>query len=448
MILLQNPTIESFAGYLQTMVASGDIEADSYPPISVVEEKDYYPVSSAQKRMFIIDQMENDSISYNIYRAAMIEADVDFERFERVLNTLINRHESLRTHFDFIQGEPVQVVNKKIDFNIEYMEADENTLKDVIYSFKRPFDLAKAPLFRVGLVKLNDGKYLLLYDMHHIITDGLSMEVFLDEFGKIYKGEKLNELLIQYKDFSQWQNELNKSEFMKKQEEYWLSTLSGELPLLQLPTDFARPEIKSVKGSRISMMADKKLVKDIYRFATDTNTTIYMLLFAAYNIMLSKYSAQEDSIIGTPIAGRSVGEIEKIIGMFVNTMAIRNYPEQNKKLSDFLEEVKKNALNSYINQDYQFEELVSKLNLKRDSSRNPLFDVFFVLQNLDEKDEEIDEFKCEFYEMEENISSFDITLEVRPKGNDLRFNMEYCTELFKKETDERVLARLCCFWKR
>lgn len=438
--LLQYPTIEALVVYLQETGSESEVsDEEVYPSIVPVEEREYYPVSSAQKRMFILDQFEGDSTSYNIYRAALIQNDFDVERFENILKTLVDRHESLRTTFEFINGEPVQKINKEVSFEIQYMKAEENSVDELIMRFKRPFNLSKAPLFRIGLVKLTNGKSLLLYDMHHIITDGLSMEIFIEDFINLYKGVRLKEMLYQYKDFSEWQNKILQSSLIKKQERYWVDAFSGDIPVLRLPTDYQRPLIKSYEGDRVSVFADKELTSLLYKYSIKTKTTLYMVLLASFNVLLSKYAAQEDIIIGTPIAGRHDADLEKIIGMFVNTLAMRNYPKSEKTFSQFLEEIRINALDAYKNQDYQFEELTSQLNIERDLSRNPLFDVMFALQNLGIKDEAIDDFNCTFYEFGDNTSNFDLTLEVYPKKETLRFNMEFCTKLFKTETINRML---------
>ena len=282
-----------------------------------------------------------------------------------------------------IDGEPVQRVHKELDFKLSYTETKEEDIPSIIEEFIRPFDLSKAPLLRIGLAKVSEHKHIFLFDMHHIISDGISMNILIKEFISLYGGEKLPELKIQYKDFSAWQNELFKTEGIKKQEEYWLNTFSGEIPVLNMPTDYPRPAVQSFEGDSIDFNVDSELTKELNKLAAETGSTLYMVLLAAYNVLLSKYTGQEDIVVGSPIAGRQHADLDNIIGMFVNTLAMRNFPESSKTFKEFLAEVKDNALRAYENQDYQFEELVEKLNIPRDMSRNPLFDTMFVMQNTD-----------------------------------------------------------------
>ncbi|EKN37622.1 putative non-ribosomal peptide synthase, partial [Clostridium botulinum CFSAN001627] len=209
-------------------------------------------------------------------------------------------------------------------------------------------------------------------DMHHIISDGVSMNILIKEFKDIYNGKNLEPLKLQYKDFAAWQNNFLKSDLMKKQEEYWLSRFSDEIPILNIPTDYERPAIKSFDGDSISFKVNEEITEKLRELAKETGSTIHMILLSAFNILLSKYSGQEDIIVGVPIAGRSNADLENIMGMFVNTLALRNKLEGDKKYIDFLNEVKENSLRAYENQSYQFEALIEKLNLKLDASRNPL----------------------------------------------------------------------------
>ncbi|MCP4151785.1 MAG: hypothetical protein GY757_28840, partial [bacterium] len=260
-------------------------------------------------------------------------------------------------------------------------------------AFSRPFDLTQAPLFRVGMLTLKEtpgdtatgtmrqaGQYLLL-DMHHIITDGTSQQVLIKEFLTINNGATLSPLKLQYRDYAKWQNSRKQKELMKRQEKTWLKIFPGEIPLLALPTDYPRPEIQSFEGDNIYIILNKNETGNLKRVAKENETTLYMTILSIYTILLSKLSGQEDIIVGTPTAGRRHADLESIIGMFVNTLAIRNYPEGTKTITEYLGEVKENTLQAFENQEYQFEELVEKLSLKRDTGRNPLFDVMFNLLN-------------------------------------------------------------------
>jgi hypothetical protein len=272
-----------------------------------------------------------------------------------------------------------------------------------------------------------------MVDFHHIVVDGVSSSILLKEFMELYKGENLVEPALQYKDYSEWQNSLEEKGGIKEQEEYWLKRLEGEVPVLNIQTDYERPRVKSYEGNRINFTIDKELTYKLNKIAKDTGTTLYMVLLGAYNVLLSKYSGQEDIIVGTAHAGRSQADLDSVVGMFVNTVALRNYPKGSKSFREFLEEVKNNTLRDFENTDYQFENLINKLDIKRDSSRNPLFDVMFVLENIDFNLKEVSE-KVEQIISEFNISKFDLTLTAVETGSGISFSLEYCSKLFKNET--------------
>ncbi|MCR3761958.1 polyketide synthase, partial [Clostridium felsineum] len=218
------------------------------------------------------------------------------------------------------------------------------------------FDLKKAPLFRVELVENKEKTYLLI-DMHHIISDGVSMGILINEFAELYNGGSLKPLKLQYKDFTAWQNTFLKSEEIKKQEKYWINRFSDEVPVLNMPNDYERPVLKSFEGESVEFKINKNLTKELRSLTQRMGMTMHMLLLSAFNILLSKYTGQEDIVIGTPIAGRPHIDLQNIVGMFVNTLALRNKPEGDKKYIDFLKEVRENSLKAYENQSYQIEDL-------------------------------------------------------------------------------------------
>ncbi|MGN4562436.1 condensation domain-containing protein, partial [Bacillus cereus group sp. MYBK5-2] len=224
---------------------------------------------------------------------------------------------------------------------------------------------------------------VLLFDIHHIISDGISTNLIIKEFIQLYKGELQPPLQIQYKDYAVWQQIEMQSERMRRQEAYWLNMFDGEIPTLELPIDYERPSVRSYEGDTVEFTIDKEISDGLKEIEKQTGATLYMVLLAAYTTLLAKYSGQEDIIVGTPIAGRTHADLEPIIGMFVNTLAIRNYPEGDKTFYMYVQEVKETMLNAYENQEYPFEELVQKVNIKRDMSRNPLFDTMLVLQNTE-----------------------------------------------------------------
>ncbi len=410
-----------------------------YSAIEPVEEMDTYPASSAQKRLYILYQLNQNSLSYNMPLVMLIKDKLDQERFKIAVDRLIARHEALRTSFEMIDGEVVQRIHKEVDFKIGYQELVTNKSKDqIVEEFIKPFDLSTAPLLRIEMMKVED-EHLLMIDMHHIISDGVSRDILFSELVKFYNGQELPELRIQYKDFAGWQNKLLESDKMLKQEEYWLGTFAAEvdeIPVLNLPTDYPRPLVMNYQGARHHFKIDQELTVKLNKLAQKKGATLFMVLLSAYNIVLSKYSGQEDIIVGSPIAGRPHADLEKIMGIFINTLAHRNRPEGIKTISEFLTEVKENSLLAYDNQDYQFEMLVEKIDLERDLSRNPLFNVIFGLQNFERSNISVKGFAP--YPNKKVMARFDLSLNAVERENGLNFGVTYRKDLFKIETIERL----------
>jgi amino acid adenylation domain-containing protein len=366
-----------------------------------------------------------------------LKDEVGKERLEQIFKYLIKRHESFRTSFHIINQEPVQRVHEELEFKIEILGVRDQGA--MISGFIRPFDLSKAPLLRAGLVNTREGNYFLLVDMHHIIMDAVSMDLLRGELMKLYGGGQgaLPALNLQYKDYSEWQQSERARGALKAQEEYWLKIFAGELPVLRLPMDFPRPLVQSFEGNMVDFPLDKKEVKGIKELASKSDSTLYIVLLALFNIMLFKLSGQEDIIVGSPVAGRSHADLQQIIGMFVNTLVIRNYPSGEKTVTAFIQEVKASALGAFDNQDYPFEDLVEKLAIVRDTSRNPVFDVMFALQNLTEQGKVFDQ-NIDGYES--RVAKFDLILLALENKEKLVFSLEYCTRLFKEGTIERFIG--------
>ncbi|MFZ5985739.1 MAG: condensation domain-containing protein, partial [Bacillota bacterium] len=441
--LIKLAAIRELAGYIKTA------EKSVYSPVKPAAESPYYIVSPAQMRLFALDRVEDAGTSYNIPVVMIIEGSLEIPKLEEAFKALVIRHETLRTSFEVVDGQPAQRIHKQVDFSVETVceitdsdkEARDN-IEDKIDSamekFIKPFDLTKAPLIRVGLVKISKYRHILLLDMHHIISDGTSMGTLVKDFVSLYRGEKLQELRVQYKDYIQWRNDIFEKEALRRQEDYWLNRFSGEVPVLSLPLDFLRPSIRSFDGDRIGFSIDKDLKDKLKKLGAAKGASLYMVLLAAYNVLLSKYSDQEDIVVGSPAAGRRHPDVENTVGMFVNTLPLRNFPAGGKNFSLFLDQVRKDTLMAYENQDYQFDQLVEKLGIRRDMSRNPLFDTMFVLQNMEIPEFEIEGLKFINYEVKNKAAKFDITLEAVENQEGIRFNLEYCTRLFKRETIERL----------
>ncbi|NIM10484.1 MAG: amino acid adenylation domain-containing protein [Candidatus Aminicenantes bacterium] len=438
--VFRTPTIRGLAQHIEESVE------EAFVSIQPVEEKEHYILSSAQRRIFILSQVDENSITYNIPSIVGLEGVIHLDWLEAALRQLIRRQEILRTSFHTIHREPRQRIHPvdEISFAIEYIEyldSPASTVKDFI----RPFDLSRAPLMRVGLIKTDEKNHVLVVDMHHIITDGTSLGIFVRELLAFYSGQQLPELRLRYKDFAEWQTGVQRSEdldkSMKKQEQYWLKQFEGDIPQLAMSTDFPRPPVQSFEGNTIVFEIDTHWTAEIRELVRETGTTIYMVLLAIFNILLSKYSIQDDIVVGTGVAGRRHADLQNLIGMFVNMLPMRNYPREEKCFNEFLQEVKKNAVDAFENQEYQFEELVDKLDIPRDSSRNPIFDVEFTLQNTEavEMNISIPDIQLRPFEaIEIEKTKFDLVLQAGEGQGKIYLSLSYSTKLFKRSTAEKM----------
>jgi amino acid adenylation domain-containing protein len=423
-------------------------EKNIYLDIKPLEKQHDYPLSSAQKRLFFLEQFEHIRTTYNISGIYKIEGPLDKERFEKAVKSLVERHQPLRTSFHLLAKEPVQRVHEAgaIDFKVGYIEAEgsDTTPDSMIKDLIRPFDLATAPLFRVTIISLAADQSLLVFEMHHIIADGTSMGILSDDFCRLYDDEILPPLPIQYKDFTVWQNRLVESGEIKSQEDYWVSRYTDSenhrlsVPRLNLPTDFPRPSIYNYKGHTLGFNVGKQVTRQFKDLASHTGATLFMNLLAAFDVLLYKYTDQTDIVVGSPTAGRPHNDLQTVVGMFINMLAIRNYLGGNKSYRQFLENVKRNCLDAFENQDIQFEELVDKLGLERDISRNPLFNVSFALQNFQQGKQEIKLGAITPYPYRKKTTRFDISLHVFEKGDHLDFTITYYSELYKPGTITRM----------
>jgi len=455
---MEIPVIEFFncqtIEMLVHFMTGNSLETDQLN-VEPTEKMEYYPVSSAQRRLYVLQQMAPDNISYNEPSSFVLEGHLGKEQLEDIFRQLIKQHESLRTSFDIIRGETVQKIHDPADiqFAVEYFDLSEimtrpevskadNTRvsEGIVNRFIKPFNLKTPPLFRVGLIKKELHQFILIVDIHHTITDGTSHSIIIEDFITLYNDGTLSPLLLQYKDFSQWQNQLFHSGKMKQQEEFWLKEFAEEVSEINLPTDYPRTALLSFEGNRITDQFGPQELKVLRKIASEQDSTLFMVMLAVFNIFLSKLSGKEDIVCGTLIAGRKQAEFQRIVGMFVNTLALRNCPGSGKTFTEFLKEVRKKTLDVYENQDYQFETLVEKVVKNRDTSRNPLFDFIFVLQNMEGAQGNLSELKVKPYGHKNTTSKFDLKLEAEEANEQLFLTFEYRTKLFKEETVRRFIG--------
>ncbi|MCK4258429.1 MAG: amino acid adenylation domain-containing protein [Halanaerobiales bacterium] len=430
--VFQSPTITN----LIILLKSKNVK--EFVAIEKAEEKDYYQLSSAQKRLYVVNLLSINSTEYNIPTILRIDGEFDLQKMEDAFQKLIERHEALRTSFAQINGKPVQIIHKKVDFHVRHRKILNEELEQVMAEFVQSFDLQKAPLFRVEVLETDQEKVFMV-DIHHIIADGVSMNLLIQEFTQLYAGETLPVIKIQYKDFTIWQNDLFETGHLKKQEEYWLNAFADEIPVLDMPADFPRSLALGFDGGTHSFELSKELSDQIKKLNLQYEVTSFMILLAVYNVLLSKYTNQEDIIVGVPIAGRVHADLDNTIGMFANTLAIRTKPNTTKTFSGFLQEVKNVALQAYENQDYQFEMLVNKLNLDRDLTRNPLFDVMLSMEKSNKVKTPLNGVQLSPYSIKNRSAKFDLTLVGVETDDEYYFTLEYRSNLYRKDTIERFV---------
>ncbi|TDF92725.1 non-ribosomal peptide synthetase [Paenibacillus piri] len=436
-ILFECPTIRQLAGYMQYA------EEDTAAAIVPVPARPHYPVSSAQRRMYVLSQLEGAGSSYNMPAVLLLEGELDMPRLEAAFRSLVDRHETLRTSFDMVEGELVQTIDEDVRFQLQRSARSEREAETLIRKFVRPFDLRQAPLLRAELIRFSERRHLLLIDMHHIISDGVSSGILVHDLSQLYRGESLPEPKLHYKDYAVWQNSREQQEHTNRLEAFWLDTFAGELPVLELPGDHPRPAERSFAGERLSFGLSAELSQQMYRLMEETGVTMYMVLLTVFNVFLSKCSAQEDIIVGSPVAGRTHAAIRDIPGMFVNTLALRSAPKGDKTFKQLLLEVKDVCLQAFAHQDYPFEELVEKLPLNRDTNRSPLFNVMFNLQNMDIPQLQLGDLSVSPYPLlPPPAAKFDLTLEAVERNGAIDLSFDYATALFTPETIGRWSGHL------
>ena len=398
-----------------------------------------YPVSYAEQSIYFASIMAgNNSVNYNIPCGLFFDKMPNIKKLELSFQALIKRHEVLRTFFEFNENSLVQKVQKQLEFNLDVVKEPilESEVEKYYNEFIKPFDLSTPPLFKTKLLRIKDSeKYqaLLLFDIHHIICDGTSLNILIDDLCAFYNSENLPALTVTYKDFSFNEKELLSSNKMKEAETYWISHLENNLPVLRMPTNYPRPAIQSFNGSKVYCSLSSDNVKKIEDICKKLEITPYIFTLAAYYVLLYNYTAQDDIVIGSPYSGRTYQEIQNIVGMFVNTLPIRAQIDRNSSFEMLLKSLKDICFNAYKYQSYPFELLVRKLNIPRNTSRNPIFDTIFVFQNTMKFDAKFKDLNVSYYSNDNKVSKFDLSLEIVPNSKGFDINFEYCTDLFTRK---------------
>ncbi|MGG3494414.1 amino acid adenylation domain-containing protein [Peribacillus simplex] len=448
--LFKYDTVEALAKRLDQL-CKGDKKRE-IPPLVPMAREESIPLSYAQKRLWFIDQLTPNSAMYNIHAACRLTGKWSLEALETGWNQLIERHESLRTVIQEREGQPIQQIQSHVfrplpqmDLTILSLEDREREMKRFIQNeAEEPFHLGQGPLIRTRILKMDKEEWILLCTMHHIISDGWSMGILLEEWMAFYEGAlsgkpvELKKLPVQYADFALWQKEWQKEEDLDEHLQYWKEELHGELPVLQLPMDRPRPAVQTHRGASQTLMLSYFLREKLKELSQQEGTTFFMTLMAAYQSFLARYTGQDDILVGSPIANRNVKEIEGLIGFFVNTLVYRADLSGNLTFQELLSQIRIKALKAYEYQDIPFEKVVEAVKPERNTSHSPIFQTMFTLQNTKQGLPQLFERNMEMMESHTSIAKFDLSLFASETEEGLLLTFEYNTDLFNAGTIERM----------
>lgn len=404
------------------------------------------PLSFAQQRLWFLQQLDPESHLYNIHLPIKIEGELRIAALEQSINEIVRRHEALRTTFRQIGKEPMQFV--KPPFHVELVPIEIPSGSEVAEWIQKEshfiFDLSSGPLFRARLLRLRASEHVLLLTMHHIVSDGWSMGILLRELCALYAaGNKepavLPDLPIQYADFAVWQQQELRESLLASHLDYWKQQLAGIPAVLELPTDRPHPASRSFHGAGISFLVSSELTDQLRALSQHEGATLFMTLLAAFNVLLYRYTHQEDIAVGTPIAHRTYAEVEQLIGFFVNTLVMRTQCSSGLAFRELLRKVKETSLSAYAHQEVPFEKLVEKLHPERSLSHSPLFQVMFDLQNAPMQPMHLENLRLTPFPFEPGTSKFDLTLTLNETANGLDGALEYSTNLFDATTVQQMV---------
>ncbi|MDZ8084245.1 MAG: amino acid adenylation domain-containing protein [Nostoc sp. DedQUE12b] len=454
------------------------LTTDAIPSISLTQQDkntSIYPLSFAQQGLWFINQLTPDIPTYNIPIVINFKGCINLTALQDSLNEIIRRHEVLRTSFTVESGQPVQVVNQAVPVtlavedlrSLSENERTQEAQRLAIEFAQQPFDLSAQSLVRTKILHLNDKSYQLLVTLHHIIADGWSIGILIKELAALYeafstgklslrsrsvsqtdatrsllpqRGTPFAELPIQYGDFVNWQRKWVECDRIQPKLTYWKQKLSGELPVLNLPTDRARSPVQTFKGAKAKLVLSQTLTKELKNLSRHSGVTLFMTLLTAFKTLLYRYTGQTDILVGSPIANRNRAEINSLIGFFVNVLVLRTDVSGDLSFQELLERVKSTALEAYVHQDLPFEKLVEELQPNRDLSYNSLFQVMFVLQNVPEPNLSLSDVSVSYEEGYNGTSKFDLTLFMEDFEQGLVATCEYNTDLFNADTITRMLG--------
>ena len=433
---------------LSSVLGAGELQQ----PIARADRSRPLPLSFAQQRLWFIDHFEGGAAAYNIASAVRLSGRLDVAALSRALNEIVRRHEVLRTTFAAVDGTPVQVIAAELTLTVRVKDLSavpqgeqESRLQWLaLDEAQTAFDLQAGPPIRAQLVKLGVDEHLALFTVHHIVSDGWSMGVLVRELAALYaafvRGEPspLPELVLQYADFASWQRGWLQEEVLATQTRYWTHRLAGAPKLLALPTDRPRPAVQRHAGAHHLFTVPADVTAGLRALSSATQATLFMTLAAVFNVLLARYSGQDDICVGTVIANRKRTDVEPLIGLFANVLVLRTRLEGNPSFTDLLAQMRATALQAYQHQDMPFEQLIEALKIERNTSHSPLFQVSFALQNAPMGDLVLPELKLQPVETGSTSAKFDLTLMLTERGDALDATLEYDVALFDSSTIERM----------
>lgn len=441
---------------LAYLLEEEEIASPEISTISLRESSENLPLSFAQQRLWFLNQLEPDSPFYNISAALRLNGVLNVTALEQSFNEIIQRHEILRTTFNVVDGEAIQVINPQQKLTIKLIdltglpaqkrETEAQQLAN--QESGQPFDLTTGSLVRSTLLRLDAAEHILLFTMHHIVSDGWSTDILVREVATLYecycngKPSPLPELLIQYADYALWQRKWLQGEVLATQIDYWKQQLGDSLPVLELPTDRPRPHVQSYQGAVQSFQLPKDVTVALKTLSQQEGCTLFMTLLAAFKVLLYRYTSTGDIVVGSPIANRDRSQIEGLIGFFVNTLVLRTNLSDNPTFRELLGRVREVTLGAYEHQDLPFDLLVEELKPQRDLSHTPLFQVMFVLQNAPMSAVELSGLTLQALQSETSTAKFDLTLLMEETESGIRGALEYNTDLFDAATIARMAKHL------
>ena len=416
------------------------------------KDDDPPPLSFSQERFWFLDQFEHSRPVYNGCKIVKLAGELGVEILAECLNLIVDRHEVLRTTYPAPDGLPIQRIAASCSIKLTVTDLEQVADTELPYAIElmirnewlQPIDLSQGLPFRARLTRISHDRHLLILTLHQIVFDSQSVAIFFRELWSAYEAKLhgkepgLPSLPVQYGDYASWQRRCVSGQTFRSHREYWLQRLSGTLPILNLPTDKPRPPVQGFDGSRLSVELPETLQLKLKELSRENGVTLFMTLLAAFKILLYRYTAQEDLVVGCPVLNRRLPEIENLLGSFVNTLVLRTNYAGSPSFRETLRRVRDTCVGAFAHQDFPFEKLVEELQPQRDVARNPIFQVMFAFQNTAVPALELPGLRSEPVDTEGGMTKFDLTFSLMDKAHGIAGHIEYSTDLFNRDTIERM----------